>query len=88
MNLSTTMFGSVDDIDEITMFLNKKNIVYKLHVDAAFGGFIYPFSNPKSSYTFKNPNITSFTIDAHKMLQTPYGTGIFLIRKVSAPGIF
>ena len=81
MNLSTTMFGSVDDIDKVTVFLNKNKIIYKLHVDAAFGGFIYPFSNPESSYTFKNPNITSFTIDAHKMLQTPYGTGIFLIRK-------
>lgn len=81
MNLSTTMFGSVDDIDKVTEMLNRKNIMYKLHVDAAFGGFIYPFSNPGSSYTFKNPDITSFTIDAHKMLQTPYGTGIFLIRK-------
>ncbi len=81
MNLSTTMFGSVDDIDKVTMLLNRKNINYKLHVDAAFGGFIYPFSNPENSYTFKNPYITSFTIDAHKMLQTPYGTGIFLIRK-------
>jgi tyrosine decarboxylase/aspartate 1-decarboxylase len=81
INLSTTMFGSVDDIEEITTVLNKKKIVYKLHVDAAFGGFIYPFSNPGSSYTFRNPYITSITIDAHKMLQTPYGTGIFLIRK-------
>ncbi len=81
MNCSTTMFGSVDDIDKVTAYLNKTKVVYKLHVDAAFGGFIYPFSKPESSYTFKNPNITSFTIDAHKMLQTPYGTGIFLIRK-------
>ncbi len=81
MNLSTTMFGSVDDIDKVTAFLNEKKIAYKLHVDAAFGGFIYPFTNDQNSYTFKNQNITSFTIDAHKMLQTPYGTGIFLIRK-------
>ncbi len=81
MNMSTTMFGSVDDIDKVTEFLNKSKIIYKLHVDAAFGGFIYPFSKPGNSFTFKNPNITSFTIDAHKMLQTPYGTGIFLIRK-------
>ena len=81
LNLSTTMFGSVDNINTVTTFLNKKNIIYKLHVDAAFGGFIYPFSNLDSSYTFKNINISSFTIDAHKMLQTPYGTGIFLIRK-------
>jgi tyrosine decarboxylase/aspartate 1-decarboxylase len=81
MNLSTTMFGSVDDIDKVTSFFNEKNITYKLHVDAAFGGFIYPFSVSENRYTFKNKNITSITIDAHKMLQTPYGTGIFLIRK-------
>ncbi|MES2287180.1 MAG: aminotransferase class I/II-fold pyridoxal phosphate-dependent enzyme [Bacteroidota bacterium] len=81
MNLSTTMFGSVDDIDKVTALLNKKKINYKLHIDAAFGGFIYPFTNTSNSYSFKNPNITSITIDAHKMLQTPYGTGIFLIRK-------
>lgn len=81
LNVSTTMFGSVDDIDAVTALLNKREITYKLHIDAAFGGFIYPFSNPNSSFTFKNPNISSFTIDAHKMLQTPYGTGIFLIRK-------
>ncbi|MEO6902999.1 MAG: pyridoxal-dependent decarboxylase [Bacteroidia bacterium] len=81
LNLSTTMFGSVDDIDGVTNLLTKKNIVFKLHIDAAFGGFIYPFTNPKSLFTFQNPFITSFTIDAHKMMQTPYGTGIFLIRK-------
>ncbi len=81
MNLSTTMFGSVDDIENVTTILNRKKIAYKLHVDAAFGGFIYPFSTTASCYTFKNKNISSITIDAHKMLQTPYGTGIFLIRK-------
>ncbi|MFL5753425.1 MAG: pyridoxal-dependent decarboxylase [Bacteroidia bacterium] len=81
MNLSTTMFGSVDDIEQVCALLSRKKINYKLHVDAAFGGFIYPFTRPENPYTFKNPDISSFTIDAHKMLQTPYGTGIFLIRK-------
>ena len=81
MNMSTTMFGSVDDINEITKILDKAKANYKLHVDAAFGGFIYPFTNSESNYNFKNLNINSFTLDAHKMLQAPYGTGIFLIRK-------
>lgn len=81
MNMSTTMFGSVDDIDLVTSLLEKLQLNYRLHVDAAFGGFIYPFTNPASSFSFKNPHITSITIDAHKMLQTPYGTGIFLVRK-------
>ena len=81
LNLSTTMFGSVDDIDRITDFLHAENIDFKLHIDAAFGGFIYPFTNPENKFSFRNPDITSITIDAHKMLQTPYGTGIFLVRK-------
>lgn len=81
LNLSTTMFGSVDEIDRITAFLHAENIDFKLHVDAAFGGFIYPFTNPENKFSFRNPDVKSITIDAHKMLQTPYGTGIFLIRK-------
>ncbi|MEO6306189.1 MAG: pyridoxal-dependent decarboxylase, partial [Bacteroidia bacterium] len=82
VNMSTTMFGSVDDIDTITSFLNLIHINYKLHVDGAYGGFIYPFTcSDKNPFTFKNENISSFSIDGHKMLQAPYGTGIFLIRK-------
>ncbi|MBK8368652.1 MAG: aspartate aminotransferase family protein [Bacteroidetes bacterium] len=81
INMSTTMFGSVDDIDSITSFLNLLHINYKLHIDGAYGGFIFPFTNTNNSFNFKNKNITSFSIDGHKMLQAPYGTGIFLIRK-------
>lgn len=81
VNLSTTMFGSVDNIDLITDLLHLLNINYKLHVDAAFGGFIYPFTNPHSRHNFLNPAVSSITIDGHKMLQAPYGTGIFLVRK-------
>jgi len=81
VNLSTTMFGSVDEIDPIVKQLDKAKVVFKLHLDAAFGGFIYPFTNPNSSHHFGNSRVSSISIDGHKMLQTPYGTGIFLIRK-------
>ena len=81
INMSTTMFGSVDDIDKITSFLNLLHVNYKLHIDGAYGGFIFPFTNSNNSFNFKNKNVTSFSIDGHKMLQAPYGTGIFLIRK-------
>ena len=30
---------------------------------------------------FNNPHVSSVTLDAHKMLQAPYGTGIFIVRK-------
>jgi len=81
MNMSTTMFGSVDDINQITGWLDKLNTNYKVHVDGAFGGYIYPFSSSNSAYTFQNPKINSITVDGHKMLQSPYGTGIYLTRK-------
>ena len=80
-NMGTTMFGSVDNPDVYILALEKNNVAYKLHIDGAYGGFVYPFSNEKSVINFKNPKISSITIDAHKMLQSPYGTGIFICRK-------
>jgi len=80
-NMMTTMFGSVDYVDHYVDALTDLNCEFKIHIDGAFGGFYYPFSEELSTLTFQNPNITSFTLDAHKMAQAPYGTGIFLIRK-------
>jgi tyrosine decarboxylase/aspartate 1-decarboxylase len=80
-NMGTTMFGAIDNPNDYIQVLEKHKLVYKIHVDAAYGGFIYPFSNKNSDLNFENPKISSITIDAHKILQAPYGTGIFLCRK-------
>lgn len=80
-NMMTTMFGSVDDTTLYSDELTKWNLPFKLHVDGAFGGFYFPFSSSSEDMSFKNEHISSFTLDAHKMAQAPYGTGIFLIRK-------
>lgn len=80
-NMGTTMFGSVDDPEDYTSILEKHKAEYKIHVDGAYGGFVYPFSNQKSTINFSNQKISSITIDAHKMLQSPYGTGVFICRK-------
>lgn len=80
-NMATTMFGSVDNPDVYTDILESMDLEYKLHIDGAYGGFVYPFSNLKSAVNFSNPKISSITIDAHKMLQAPYGTGVYLSRK-------
>ncbi|MBP7810284.1 MAG: aspartate aminotransferase family protein, partial [Bacteroidia bacterium] len=85
LNMSTTMFGSVDDINAVTNYFNLLHLNYKLHIDAAYGGFIYPFTNNESSFNFKNPDVCSVSIDGHKMLQAPYGTGVLLIRKNYMP---
>lgn len=80
-NMGTTMFGSVDNPEIYTQILEKLELTYKLHIDGAYGGFVYPFNHEKSVINFSNPKISSITIDAHKMLQAPYGTGIFICRK-------
>ncbi len=80
-NMMTTMFGSVDDIDMMTQVLDQKGVLYKIHVDGAYGGFVYPFSCKESRLDFSNPAVSSITLDAHKMVQAPFGTGIFLVRK-------
>jgi len=81
VNMGTTMFGSVDDISDYTDVLENEKLEYKLHIDGAYGGFVYPFSNKENNLNFSNPKVSSITIDAHKMLQAPYGTGIFVCRK-------
>lgn len=80
-NMGTTMFGAIDNPSDYIDILEKHDLKYKLHVDAAYGGFVYPFSNKASEINFENPKISSITIDAHKMLQAPYGTGVFICRK-------
>jgi glutamate/tyrosine decarboxylase-like PLP-dependent enzyme len=81
LTMGTTMFGSVDEPGPILKTVKEQFKDYFVHVDAAFGGFIYPFTSGKEELSFKNPDISSFTIDGHKMLQAPYGTGIFICRK-------
>jgi tyrosine decarboxylase/aspartate 1-decarboxylase len=80
-NMATTMFGSVDDPACYTTALSRHHVSFRLHVDGAFGGFIYPVSCPDNHLDFRNRDVSSITLDAHKMLQAPYGTGVFLVRK-------
>jgi glutamate/tyrosine decarboxylase-like PLP-dependent enzyme len=80
-NMATTMFGSVDNPSLYADVLLDHKLSFKIHIDGAFGGFIYPFHKEKTSVNFTNEHINSITIDAHKMLQAPYGTGIFICKK-------
>lgn len=81
LSMGTTIFGSVDNTADFLPFIKENFEHYFVHVDAAFGGFLFPFVSDAQDLTFANPEITSITVDAHKMLQAPYGTGIFLCRK-------
>ena len=82
-NVGTTMYGSIDDPNEFAQVLDTfDGLIYKIHIDASFGGFIYPFAGDLlNKITFENHLISSIVADGHKMLQTPYGSGIFICRK-------
>lgn len=80
-NMMTTMYGSVDEPEFYTSVLEKEGLDYFIHVDGAFGGFYFPFSQKDHHLDFRNSKVSSVTLDAHKMAQAPYGTGTFIIRK-------
>ena len=81
LTMGTTMFGSVDNPDDILPTVKEHFNHFFTHIDAAFGGFIYPFTSENDHFNLSNPDIHSVTIDGHKMLQAPYGTGIFICKK-------
>ncbi|HAV25029.1 MAG TPA: aspartate aminotransferase family protein [Bacteroidetes bacterium] len=80
-NMMTTMYGSVDDVSLYVNALLADDISFKLHVDGAYGGFYYPFAHKEHHLDFANKHVSSVTLDAHKMAQAPYGTGIFIAHK-------
>lgn len=84
-NMMTTMFGSVDRAEAYTEVLLEQELPFKLHIDGAYGGFCFPFAEVPHRLDFSNPHVTSITLDAHKMVQAPYGTGLFLARKGWVP---
>lgn len=80
-NMMTTMFGSVDDPRLILEAIENHRLPYRLHIDGAYGGFYQPFSGAKFVPDFRINEVHSITLDAHKMVQAPYGTGVFICRK-------
>lgn len=84
-NMMTTMFGSADDPDLYVSALQSAGLDFKLHLDGAYGGFVFPFISDDDRWSFANPHVSSITLDAHKMVQAPYGTGIYLVRKGLIP---
>ncbi|NVK05313.1 MAG: aspartate aminotransferase family protein [Flavobacteriia bacterium] len=84
-NMMTTMFGSADNPDVYVNALKNADLPFKLHLDGAYGGFVFPFVSKDERWSFANTDVSSITLDAHKMVQAPYGTGIYLAKKGLIP---
>jgi glutamate/tyrosine decarboxylase-like PLP-dependent enzyme len=73
----TTDLGAVDPLDEIACIARKQDLWF--HVDAAYGGFFLLTEHGKK--VMKGiEHSDSVTIDPHKGLFLPYGTGAVLVK--------
>ena len=68
--LGTTFTGHKDDITGIDRLLvdlkGEKGLDVPLHVDAASGGFVWPFLYPESEWDFRPEQVRSINVSGHK----------------------
>jgi glutamate/tyrosine decarboxylase-like PLP-dependent enzyme len=82
--LGTTAVGAVDPLDQILAFRQKYS--FRLHVDAAYGGYFRLASNldPEAQRAFDHiSEADSIVVDPHKHGLQPYGCGCILFRDPS-----
>lgn len=73
----TTNTGAVDPIDNLADLAAEEGIWF--HVDAAYGGFFYLTDRGRAAFRgIERTN--SVTLDPHKGMFLPYGTGCLLVR--------
>lgn len=74
----TTGSGACDPIEALSELAVKHNIY--LHVDAAFGGFVFPFLEKPPTFDFSLPGVQSMTLDPHKMGRAVIQAGCIIYR--------
>jgi len=78
----STELGTIDPIREIAEICNDHKIFF--HVDAAFGGFVIPFLKKIKTgifdFDFKIPNISTISVDSHKMGCSNIPLGTIIVR--------
>jgi len=72
-----TRTGSVDDLEALAEIAREENLW--LHVDAAYGGLFYLTQRGRKQLKGIE-QVDSITIDPHKSLFLPYGTGVLLVK--------
>jgi glutamate decarboxylase len=85
--LGTTFTGHADDIPGINDLLlrlkDEKGIDVPLHVDAASGGFVWPFLYPDSEWDFRLEQVRSINVSGHKFGLVYPGIGWLVFREKS-----
>jgi glutamate decarboxylase len=85
--LGTTFTGHADDVVGINELLvrlrDERGIDVPLHVDAASGGFVWPFLYPESEWDFRLEQVRSINVSGHKFGLVYPGIGWLVFREKS-----
>jgi glutamate decarboxylase len=85
--LGTTFTGHADDIQGINDLLlrikGERELDVPLHVDAASGGFVWPFLYPDSEWDFRLEQVRSINVSGHKFGLVYPGIGWLVFREKS-----
>jgi glutamate decarboxylase len=85
--LGTTFTGHADDIrginDLLVRMRDEKGLDVPLHVDAASGGFVWPFLYPHSEWDFRLEQVRSINVSGHKFGLVYPGVGWLIFRERS-----
>ena len=85
--LGTTFTGHADDIVGIDRWLvelkGDRGLDVPLHVDAASGGFVWPFLYPDSEWDFRLEQVRSINVSGHKFGLVYPGIGWLVFRERS-----
>ena len=85
--LGTTFTGHADDIKGINDLLlrlkEEKGLDVPIHVDAASGGFVWPFLHPDSEWDFRLEQVRSINASGHKFGLVYPGIGWLVFREES-----
>jgi len=85
--LGTTFTGHADDIAGINDLLagikKEREMDVPLHVDAASGGFVWPFLYPDSKWDFRLEQVRSINVSGHKFGLVYPGVGWLVFREES-----
>jgi len=83
--LGTTFTGHADDITGINDLLlgikKERELDVPLHVDAASGGFVWPFLYPHSEWDFRLEQVRSINVSGHKFGLVYPGIGWLVFRE-------
>jgi glutamate decarboxylase len=83
--LGTTFTGHADDIRGINDYLvglkHEQGLDVPLHVDAASGGFVWPFLYPDSEWDFRLEQVRSINVSGHKFGLVYPGIGWLVFRE-------